>query len=119
MFFFFQAEDGIRDIGVTGVQTCALPISVRATPLHGQVVFMPSTRNWFSLVPEPNTEMVVAILLDGEEGDTPGAALTKSHVPRRVGIASTSSEPKRVANPGLRASMRETVPSITSNSSTP
>src|SRR3712207_7247920 len=26
--FFFQAEDGIRDIGVTGVQTCALPILV-------------------------------------------------------------------------------------------
>src|SRR5476651_1963905 len=25
--FFFQAEDGIRDLGVTGVQTCALPIS--------------------------------------------------------------------------------------------
>src|SRR5258707_8388153 len=29
--FFFQAEDGIRDIGVTGVQTCALPISTAAT----------------------------------------------------------------------------------------
>src|SRR2546430_13089752 len=27
--FFFQAEDGIRDLTVTGVQTCALPISVR------------------------------------------------------------------------------------------
>src|SRR2546427_11616647 len=27
MFFFFQAEDGIRDLTVTGVQTCALPIS--------------------------------------------------------------------------------------------
>src|SRR3712207_8498172 len=27
MCFFFQAEDGIRYIGVTGVQTCALPIS--------------------------------------------------------------------------------------------
>src|SRR2546429_6291903 len=26
--FFFQAEDGIRDVAVTGVQTCALPISV-------------------------------------------------------------------------------------------
>ena len=26
MFFFFQAEDGIRDHCVTGVQTCALPI---------------------------------------------------------------------------------------------
>src|SRR3712207_7414395 len=31
-FFFFQAEDGIRYIGVTGVQTCALPI------YHGEVV---------------------------------------------------------------------------------
>src|SRR3712207_8801440 len=30
IFFFFQAEDGIRDIGVTGVQTCALPILPRA-----------------------------------------------------------------------------------------
>src|SRR3712207_6915844 len=29
IFFFFQAEDGIRDIGVTGVQTCALPICRR------------------------------------------------------------------------------------------
>src|SRR2546430_11135780 len=28
-FFFFQAEDGIRDLTVTGVQTCALPISAR------------------------------------------------------------------------------------------
>src|SRR5437762_8992410 len=27
-FFFFQAEDGIRDTSVTGVQTCALPISI-------------------------------------------------------------------------------------------
>ena len=33
-FFFFQAEDGIRDIGVTGVQTCALPIF---NPVHPQV----------------------------------------------------------------------------------
>src|SRR5215203_7571029 len=31
-FFFFQAEDGIRDIGVTGVQTCALPISLWLWP---------------------------------------------------------------------------------------
>src|SRR5438445_9730851 len=33
-FFFFQAEDGIRDIGVTGVQTCALPIYDRARADH-------------------------------------------------------------------------------------
>src|SRR6266498_4712326 len=32
MFFFFQAEDGIRDADVTGVQTCALPISRGAAP---------------------------------------------------------------------------------------
>src|SRR3712207_8913864 len=32
--FFFQAEDGIRDIGVTGVQTCALPISLSPERLH-------------------------------------------------------------------------------------
>src|SRR6478736_8759889 len=30
-FFFFQAEDGIRDLTVTGVQTCALPISWSST----------------------------------------------------------------------------------------
>src|SRR5256885_4469227 len=30
LFFFFQAEDGIRDYKVTGVQTCALPISRRS-----------------------------------------------------------------------------------------
>src|SRR3989449_6259187 len=30
-FFFFQAEDGIRDVAVTGVQTCALPISLVAS----------------------------------------------------------------------------------------
>src|SRR5207249_9367317 len=34
LFFFFQAEDGIRDRNVTGVQTCALPISrLRGEPL--------------------------------------------------------------------------------------
>src|SRR3989475_2614575 len=32
VFFFFQAEDGIRDLTVTGVQTCALPISAHSTP---------------------------------------------------------------------------------------
>src|SRR2546430_12238293 len=31
-FFFFQAEDGIRDLTVTGVQTCALPILVGLAP---------------------------------------------------------------------------------------
>src|SRR2546430_16707697 len=34
-FFFFQAEDGIRDLTVTGVQTCALPISVTVHVVPG------------------------------------------------------------------------------------
>src|SRR5947209_12118128 len=36
LFFFFQAEDGIRDIGVTGVQTCALPICTLDMELWGK-----------------------------------------------------------------------------------
>src|SRR2546425_7335379 len=35
-FFFFQAEDGIRDKLVTGVQTCALPISFEKSPASRQ-----------------------------------------------------------------------------------
>src|SRR5256884_889678 len=50
-FFFFQAEDGIRDVAVTGVQTCALPISLcparppPPTVLNGavRVLGLPST----------------------------------------------------------------------------
>src|SRR2546430_7447940 len=38
--FFFQAEDGIRDLTVTGVQTCALPIS----PLRSLGVQLPFTQ---------------------------------------------------------------------------
>src|SRR6266700_5211606 len=44
-FFFFQAEDGLRDFHVTGVQTCALPIyRIEALPrLVGQTV---AVRGW-------------------------------------------------------------------------
>src|SRR5436189_1754170 len=41
-FFFFQAEDGIRDTSVTGVQTCALPISTVRVGTAGWA------RNWGS-----------------------------------------------------------------------
>src|SRR6266511_6304785 len=44
IFFFFQAEDGIRDFHVTGVQTCALPISSRsAYPNASDQTSLPST----------------------------------------------------------------------------
>src|SRR3989454_6565501 len=41
-FFFFQAEDGIRDYKVTGVQTCALPIPIALNPNLGTVSTMPT-----------------------------------------------------------------------------
>src|SRR2546429_3311205 len=37
-FFFFQAEDGIRDVAVTGVQTCALPIYAADFATQGKVM---------------------------------------------------------------------------------
>src|SRR2546429_234149 len=43
-FFFFQAEDGIRDVAVTGVQTCALPI-YRVTWKPNEAGFLFVTRN--------------------------------------------------------------------------
>src|SRR3989449_9784364 len=42
-FFFFQAEDGIRDVAVTGVQTCALPISGMNFAAH--IGFAPQIQN--------------------------------------------------------------------------
>src|SRR5207247_6499538 len=56
-FFFFQAEDGIRDPLVTGVQTCALPICLGVMitvgphpPLHPEVIMTPR--------PDPQTARV-------------------------------------------------------------
>src|SRR5260370_17592833 len=53
-FFFFQAEDGIRDSSVTGVQTCALPISDSAA--HGDPLQPGSLRFYqvFYRDPDPN-----------------------------------------------------------------
>src|SRR2546425_9587532 len=44
-FFFFQAEDGIRDKLVTGVQTCALPISASTTGRAEDVRALPADRS--------------------------------------------------------------------------
>src|SRR2546427_2311138 len=56
-FFFFQAEDGIRDLTVTGVQTCPLPISHRVVEavLGGEadvgIMSYPPTNRALSIVP--------------------------------------------------------------------
>src|SRR2546421_6567899 len=52
-FFFFQAEDGIRDLIVTGVQTCALPISVvriGAIITHDKIAVGGNPVRYFQLV---------------------------------------------------------------------
>src|SRR5258708_252491 len=58
-FFFFQAEDGIRDDLVTGVQTCALPIS--GDPV---AVVVGLGRGRHLAVPEPELQLVVATRLE-------------------------------------------------------
>src|SRR5690606_40267211 len=48
--FFFQAEDGIRDFHVTGVQTCALPILPRSDPSPQETVASPRRNGRGALV---------------------------------------------------------------------
>src|SRR2546430_10237190 len=75
--FFFQAEDGIRDLTVTGVQTCALPI-------------------FFGI---PGEGSSAALILDdypmsknGETGRALGAAIMSSLVSSVIGALSRSEE---------------------------
>src|SRR2546427_11442293 len=51
-FFFFQAEDGIRDLTVTGVQTCALPISYGGEVAWSDIFASPALfdRYWSKLL---------------------------------------------------------------------
>src|SRR6187549_3711626 len=92
------------------------PGSERATPLHGQVWFVPSSRNWFSFVPEPAADTVVVVPLDGDVGEMAGADRSMSNMlDRRVGIPLTS-PPNRVANPGSRVSSLDPCPSTTMDS---
>src|SRR3989441_8218616 len=53
-FFFFQAEDGIRDKLVTGVQTCALPILLRGLA-RAPCVAKSTGHHWFGLVRQRRT----------------------------------------------------------------
>src|SRR5256885_16611442 len=60
MFFFFQAEDGIRDYKVTGVQTCALPIFTNSSatlnaPTSGQYELLGGTITGGTIAPNALT----------------------------------------------------------------
>src|SRR5438445_13378653 len=74
-FFFFQAEDGIRDIGVTGVQTCALPIWWPRPPvLSPESLKRGDTHAGFS-----------ALRVDDHAGADPDPVLAGRSEERRVG----------------------------------
>src|SRR5207237_4155915 len=71
VIFFFQAEDGIRDSSVTGVQTCALPIYGQppvADPQPFSATAGGSTRRWVVFTPE-TTVTWDNFKLRGGEGD--------------------------------------------------
>src|SRR2546429_6086653 len=85
--FFFQAEDGIRDVAVTGVQTCALPISLAALKDPGLVEL--AQRLMAGNPPEPSVPVRLAVLKAlGALGDGAAADLvtrTLRSEERRVG----------------------------------
>src|SRR5206468_5975817 len=65
--FFFQAEDGIRDLIVTGVQTCALPIYVRkATGRKARRDGKILRRERRDRVGQPDSQLRVPAVPDGE-----------------------------------------------------
>src|SRR5215203_4762259 len=92
-FFFFQAEDGIRDIGVTGVQTCALPIYSQAV----EELVVDGVNGW-TFYPDRPTEVRAA--LDRALQASPRAleALRKAATSRALDLS-----PERIADSYLKA----------------
>src|SRR5256886_3674149 len=84
--FFFQAEDGIRDLTVTGVQTCALPISLRLNVSYNCLDIHLAERGHKT-----------AIIFEGERGDV-----------RRLSYRELHAEVCRFAN-ALKAQDRKSV----------
>src|SRR2546425_8369433 len=85
-FFFFQAEDGIRDKLVTGVQTCALPISGKGALLASRKYHPSVSERQTSRLNEILTNAGVSVMLYVHEGghELGNTMLTRSEE-RRVG----------------------------------
>src|SRR5690606_40246154 len=95
ILFFFQAEDGIRDFHVTGVQTCALPIYF---PLVD-----PTEVNYIDVAPNQISSISASLIPFLEHDDANralmGSNMMRQAVPRseerRVGKESRSSRPTK------------------------
>src|SRR5216683_3830607 len=97
-FFFFQAEDGIRDLIVTGVQTCALPISPSAKPVvsrpkrHSQS----SAKLWLTLLTLRASHAVTSPLATS-------SAQVYSAIPRSISLAIGQGRRSSVSKTSLSA----------------
>src|SRR5256885_10859808 len=110
VFFFFQAEDGIRDYKVTGVQTCALPISITSRragrgfdPRPGHLAAGSSARDRSPLVGEYGWAIGVGIII---------LAVSLGRTLRALGHAfghrgARRQPPRQAADPELRAAVDE------------
>src|SRR2546422_10719147 len=85
--FFFQAEDGIRDVAVTGVQTCALPISDQ---FRAAIAFYPWCRDALT---EP-FRVPVLVLIGGSDDWTP--AKRCEDMQARLGLVNADAPQLRV-----------------------
>src|SRR5688572_9232829 len=104
-FFFFQAEDGIRDLTVTGVQTCALPISY--TDENGnertdnEVVarsrLRVDARKWLAgkMAPKKYGDKLMAEHTGKDGGPIETKELSETELARRVAFLLTSAATKK------------------------
>src|SRR2546429_4563697 len=88
-FFFFQAEDGIRDVAVTGVQTCALPISAsswsrRSRPPPGRLDREPVSPQWPPRGGAPGASVRCRILAPGVDRDAGRREIGRASCRERV-----------------------------------
>src|SRR6266436_816467 len=100
--FFFQAEDGIRDVAVTGVQTCALPISAfrRLVELRARQARPAGTNRLPARAGDPPGRSAArgapaAGARDDNGEHSPGCAAARAHPPRRAEISARSRDCRR------------------------
>src|SRR5690606_41084150 len=95
-FFFFKAEDGIRDFHVTGVQTCALPILGMATFV---VPFLGET---FDVIWAPIAGLLLNRMYKGTVGKVGGVIVFIEELLPRIDVIPTfRSEERRVGKEGI------------------
>src|SRR5258708_40354581 len=99
VFFFFQAEDGIRDDLVTGVQTCALPICGRRSVLwdrritRAKIELMKKTRAAGKITAEPLVGIIMGSTSDWETMEHAANTLRNLGVPYETRIVSAHRTP--------------------------